>query len=410
MIRPKLSLRRPLTMAVIALAGLTATVALQAPALAAGPSPSVSPSTTPTVSPSATPSQTGTACVSAADARYTHTFNGKAGEASITLTNGPLCEGQEQQFALVSYVAPSATYSFPQHMLAKSVNGFTGAKPGTTTLKFTVEVPKCFTQVDFVFGSDVITSFKDDSDKYGDRKVGSPRGIGSHSKGPKAWYNGGAGTCEAAPEVIAKSDCDGNVELTLVNRSGNAAATFEITGSGGFTEHVKVPMRELETRKLTAEQAKQISVSAKGMTTWQGGWTKPADCEQPVVGKPQADYDSTCDKMAYRIVNPANGVAVTSTITPSTGAAKTVTVAPGKSEIVTFAASEGFSLTVTGDVTSNGALKWTQPADCDKGGEGGGLPVTGAATTGFIAGAIALLALGAALFIMTRRRRVRFTA
>ncbi|HEU5107917.1 MAG TPA: LPXTG cell wall anchor domain-containing protein [Micromonosporaceae bacterium] len=43
-------------------------------------------------------------------------------------------------------------------------------------------------------------------------------------------------------------------------------------------------------------------------------------------------------------------------------------------------------------------------------GEGGGLPVTGAATGGIVAAAAALLALGVGLFLVARRRRIRFTA
>ncbi|MFC4021339.1 cell wall anchor protein [Micromonospora sp. GCM10011542] len=418
MIRPKPSPRRPLTVAVAALAGLAAAFAVQAPALATNPSPASSVSAEPTASataqPTATASPEAPTCVSTADARYTHTFDGPKGMASITLTNGPLCAGQEQALTLVSYVAPSATFAVPQYVLDKSTQKFTGTAEGElglATLDFKVEVPECYTQIDFVFGSEVIDPLTDKSDRYGDRKVGSSKGIGSQSKGSAAWYNGGAGTCEATPEVIAESDCDGTVELTLVNRNGNAAATFEVTGSGGFTKSVEVPMRKLETLKLTAEQAKEISVSAKGMETFTGGWEQPEDCQEPA-----GTYDSTCDQMIFKVVNPEDGISLTSTFTPSTGAAKTVTIAPGKTETIAFAASKGFSVTVTGDLDSGGALAWEQPEGCDKGGAGGGnedeptLPLTGAAAGGIAAGAVALLALGAVLFVIARRRRVRFTA
>ncbi|WP_194821989.1 cell wall anchor protein [Micromonospora sp. S-DT3-3-22] len=426
MIRPKLSLRRPLAATAATLAGLATALALTAPAGAtsASPSPTATPTPTATATPSAT-ATTGTggepapSCVAAADARYTHTFDGPAGKASITLTNGPLCRGEEQDLALVSYVTPSAKFAVPQYVLDKSVKKFTGVAPGelgVATLDFAVEVPNCYTQVDFVFGSKLIDPLTDTSDRYGDRKVGSPTGIGARSTGPRAWYNGGSGTCSAAPEVIAESDCDGNVELTLVNRSGNAEATFAIVGSGGFTEKVTVPLRKIETRKLSAGEAQEITVTAPGMKDFTGGWQKPADCQQPEVGTPDASYESSCDKMIFRISNPEDGTPLTSVFTPSKGEPKKLTVEPGRTGTVSFPASKGLTVTVTGDLDSGGPLKWEKPKDCPSTGGGGGggdqdggLPVTGAAAGAIAAGAATLLVAGGVLFLVARRRRIRFT-
>ncbi|MEV4492772.1 hypothetical protein AB0K04_21975 [Micromonospora coxensis] len=418
MIRPQLSPRRPLAVAAAALAGLATALAFTAPASATNTSPSPSASPTATASPT-TPSEPAPTCVKAADATYTHTFDGPKGKASITLTNGPLCAGEEQELALVSYVTPSAKFTMPQYLLDKSVKKFTGVgegEIGVATLDFTVEVPNCYTQVDFVFGSTIIDPLTDTSDRYGDRKVGSKKGIGSRSTGPQAWYNGGSGTCTAAPEVIAESDCAGTVELTLVNRTGNAAAEFTITGSNGFTDTVTVPMRKIETRKLTPGQAQEITVTAPGMKDFTGGWEKPEDCQQPEVGAPDASYESTCDEMIFRITNPEDGATLTSTFTPSKGEAKTLTVEPGRTGTVRFPAGKGFTVTVTGDLDSGGPLAWEQPEGCEDGGTGGGepeepgLPVTGAAAGGIAAGALALLAAGAVLFVVARRRRIRFTA
>ena len=50
------------------------------------------------------------------------------------------------------------------------------------------------------------------------------------------------------------------------------------------------------------------------------------------------------------------------------------------------------------------------PTPGDPGGGGGDLPLTGSAATNIAAGAGVLLAVGAALFFMARRRRVTFTA
>ncbi|TDC36748.1 cell wall anchor protein [Micromonospora sp. KC213] len=418
MIRPQPSPRRPLVVAAAALAGLATALAFTAPAVATKPSPS--PSASPTGSAAAGKSK-GSApnCVKADDARYTHTFDGPKGEASITLTNGPLCVGEEQELALVSYVAPSAKFALPQYVLASSVNKFTGVAEGelgVSTLTFQVEVPTCYTQVDFVFGSTIIDPLTETSERYGDRKVGSPKGIGSRSKGPNAWYNGGSGTCVATPEVIASADCDGGVELTLVNRNGNAPAAFTVAGSNGFTRKVTVPMRTIEKLELTPAQAQTVTVTAPGMKDFTSDWEKPEDCQEPEVGTPEASYESTCDQMIFQVSNPEDGTTVTSTFTPNKGEAKTLTVEPGRSGSVSFKAGKGLTVTVTGDLDSGGPLAWEQPEDCKDGGTGGGepeepgLPLTGAAAGSIAAGALALLAAGVVLFVVARRRRIRFTA
>ncbi|MEU4568432.1 cell wall anchor protein [Micromonospora sp. NPDC023956] len=422
MIRPKLSLRRPFTVAAAGLAGLATTFAVVTPVTAANPTP------TPTASPTGSPASS---CVRAEQARYTHTFDGPKGEASITLTNGPLCAGEKQEFALVSYIAPSATFAVPQYVFDTSVKAFTsvaeGAIGAVTKLEFAVEVPACFTQVDFVFGSAVIDPITEKGDRYGDRKVGSSTGIGARSTGDRAffdgrsddaWYNGGAGTCVQAPAVEAKSDCTGGVELVLTNR-GNVPATFTLRGSGDFAEKVTVPAGGNVTKKLTAEQGKEITAEARGMETWKGGWEKPADCQEPTVGEPKTSYDSTCKELTLQVTNPADGISLTSTFTPSVGEPKTVTFAPGTKKEVTFPAAEGLTVVVTGDLASEKPIAWTAPkGGCAGGGDGGtgggdqegGLPVTGAAAGGIAAGAAALLALGAVLFVVARRRRIRFTA
>ena len=53
---------------------------------------------------------------------------------------------------------------------------------------------------------------------------------------------------------------------------------------------------------------------------------------------------------------------------------------------------------------------YQRPPGCDTGGTGGGLPITGAAAGSIAAGAGLLLGLGAALFVIARRRKVKFTA
>ena len=77
----------------------------------------------------------------------------------------------------------------------------------------------------------------------------------------------------------------------------------------------------------------------------------------------------------------------------------------------------GFSIDLTFSATIGGepfkestTIEYEQPEDCDNSGGGGGLPLTGAAAGSIAGGAGAMLAIGAVLFLMARRRKVKFTA
>ena len=89
------------------------------------------------------------------------------------------------------------------------------------------------------------------------------------------------------------------------------------------------------------------------------------------------------------------------------------TVAPGSAEKVSFpAGDEETALVALPELGLELEVVYA-PEGCGGGGGGEeppGLPVTGAAAGGIAAGAIALLALGAVLFVMARRRRIHFTA
>jgi len=379
-----------------------------------------------------------TACTSLEAATYTHTFDGPTGKASITLTNGPLCAGLSQAFALVAYTAPAATFQLPQFVMDSSVKYFTAPKSEgeliPSTLEFQVEVPTCYAQVDFVKGERVISPLKDKNDLYGSRKVAYWNG------------NGGNGVCTDKPEATPLSDCDGNVDLKLINREGNLDAKFEITGDEGFKQTVTVKHKTIGDLHVPAANAKNIVVTVKGKQIWQGGWTKPEDCQKPEVGKPEAALVSTCDGLVFTLKNPANGVDVTVTLTPNKGEAKTVTVKPGESAgPITFPGEEGLAVTVSGDLdVANGVVTWTKPEDCASPSaststsasaspspststsasasatpsatvsttpvsSNENLPKTGSAVSTWAAGAGLLLIIGGVLFFLARRRRVDFT-
>ncbi|MEU5720573.1 cell wall anchor protein [Micromonospora sp. NPDC047738] len=130
----------------------------------------------------------------------------------------------------------------------------------------------------------------------------------------------------------------------------------------------------------------------------------PVEPEEPVFR-----LEETCDTMTFIVENPAKGTPFTATLTTEKGVTKKLVSEPGKTTSVSFDAYKGLKITVKYDVVEDTeTVDYTQPKDCA--GQGGGLPVTGPAAGAIAGGAAVLLAAGAVLFVMARRRRVRFTA
>lgn len=104
------------------------------------------------------------------------------------------------------------------------------------------------------------------------------------------------------------------------------------------------------------------------------------------------------------------------------GAGETFTVGPlnpGEAHAHGFQPFEGLVVTATvlvgEEVIAEAELSWDgllaeEGIECEDGGEGGELPVTGNTTLLIAGGAAVLLALGGGLFLIARRRRVTFTA
>jgi hypothetical protein len=134
----------------------------------------------------------------------------------------------------------------------------------------------------------------------------------------------------------------------------------------------------------------------------------------PVVGDAEPIIRMDCDTLTFGLDNPADGDEIKLTLTTSKGETRTLTVKPGEQKVEKFSATPGFVLTVK-DVASGESveLPYTQPENCSGGGGGGDeptLPLTGAAAGSIAGGAALLLGLGAFLFVMARRRKVKFTA
>ncbi len=131
--------------------------------------------------------------------------------------------------------------------------------------------------------------------------------------------------------------------------------------------------------------------------------TTPTDT--PVVTEPQLLYDTTCDTFTVGVEVPADNTSdVTVKFTPNKGDAKTVTAKPGETKTVDFDAFEGLKVTASAEGQADTTIEYEAPADC------GALALTGSNSSTIAGGAVLVLLVGAGLFFMARRRKVRFTA
>ncbi|HEY8471304.1 MAG TPA: LPXTG cell wall anchor domain-containing protein [Natronosporangium sp.] len=143
----------------------------------------------------------------------------------------------------------------------------------------------------------------------------------------------------------------------------------------------------------------------------------PADCSR---GDLISQWRLDCDAVTITIQNPT-AEPVTVTLVPNAGNPVPVQVAGGEAATVEFPPSPGLSVDVRvgeqsivdpGDpiAVTAGQVAALECAAEQDGGGGGGLPATGTSALIVAAGALALLALGAGLYLIARRRRIRFTA
>ena len=347
-------------------------------------------------------------CVKAAKATYTHTFtlDQSKHEATATISlNGRLCRGQEQAFTLVSYLAPAASFQVPQYVFDSHTETLTHWVNGLT---FRVDVPECYTQVDFVFGSRVIDPITSTSDVYGNDKVGSDQGAGSRSKpasgsgAPQhAWFNGGTSECQTTPKVEATSDCSGSVTLNLRNGKDAASTTYVITGDGGYRTEVVVSRAAAITPIIiNAPNSKHLKITSGGVVVKEYSWTRPADCVAPTIST-----TSDCSSSSVTISNPASNTTTEATIAiAGSGSTRTVTVAAGATQTVSLAAGVTVGVTVFGETV---ILDLTKPGTCDSAAT---LPVTGANTVMIASIALLLVVLGTTLYSIARRRKITFEA
>ncbi|RIV40689.1 cell wall anchor protein [Micromonospora radicis] len=350
-------------------------------------------------------------CVDASQAKYSHTFDGPGGKATVKLAGDlPLCSDEKQYFTLVSYFAPRPQFSTPQYVYGAPASDYLGN--GQTEIELKVDVPECYTQVDLIWGGvdEVIDPIVENGPRYGNKKLGDRGAPGNRSAGPPGWYNGGEKNCTTPASTFA-SACDGTVTVSLSNDGSISryAVEFEVRGENGWSKKVTVEPGKADNETVVpAENAGKIEVLVDGKVIENGTyeWERPEDCPLPTV-----TTAADCETFTLTASNPEGGLPVKVDFTYG-DKTESRTVAPGASETVTFPAGDDeAALVVLPELDLELEVVYA-PEGCGGGGGGEepGLPVTGAAVGGIAAGAIALLAVGAVLFVVARRRRIHFTA
>jgi LPXTG-motif cell wall-anchored protein len=370
-------------------------------------------------------------CMTQENAEYLFTLKIEDGVATgaIMVKDKPLCAGVKQDFTLVSYITPGKQFSVPQYVFDSKTVTLKGEATQNKQVSnrstdekatvVTIDVPACYTQVDFVFGSEVINPLTDDSDRYGSRKLGESAAPGSRAKNvqldksylDKGWYNGGENRCKTKPKAEFKSSCDGTTDVWLANgEKANIKAHFFISGAGGFGAGVSLEPGQQQVTKVPASAASKIEIKLNGDIIDTYSWKRPLGCV-----KPAATYTLDCDNLTVSETNPADGDAIDVTVKTNKPGdqPKTIALKPGAPFDAVFPVSAGLEVTLTNSIkgkTLNAfTFKGDKPTNCGGSGGGGGLPVTGENTGMMVGAAGGLLAVGAGLFVLARRRRIKFT-
>jgi len=217
--------------------------------------------------------------------------------------------------------------------------------------------------------------------------------------------------CAPAKEPTRKavSNCDGTLTVTVTN-ADDKARKIAVNGEGEYVERKTLEPKATWELVVPKEHAGKVTVkwkTDKANDDTDAGWE---DQEKFNWAKPDVCFDvtseSTCENLTIT-VNNTGAKAIKATITVG-DESEEKEIPAGDKAVATLEGADGLvaKLSINGGQAKDYA--WAKPADC--GGDGGGLPLTGA-NTGLLAGAaLVLVSGGGGLFFMARRRRVRFAA
>ncbi|MFS8477623.1 MAG: LPXTG cell wall anchor domain-containing protein [Micromonosporaceae bacterium] len=152
------------------------------------------------------------------------------------------------------------------------------------------------------------------------------------------------------------------------------------------------------------DRKKPVTAKAQGKVYFKDECAK----ETPKEAKPAAEFKTSCDMTVTVILTNAEDATAPAafTVTGKDGFSEQKTVAPGEQAEVAVPAANAAEITVT-EGAQDAVVATNEraaPANCDS------LPVTGVQAGAIAAGALGLLGVGAALFFVARRRRIRFVA
>jgi hypothetical protein len=230
-------------------------------------------------------------------------------------------------------------------------------------------------------------------------------------KFPASGNVGFDGTCdapEAQPSASFDQDCesvtatmanegDKEVELTVLAKAGDEDATEveKVMLGAGESKSVSVPVTDEEF---------VVSVADGEDVLGEHTWEFTEDCAQELVG--DVEVKTTCDDVTVTLSNPNDEgtMDLEFEVTGPDGKTETVTVPAGQSMTKTFDAEDGKEVTVALGEDSK-TFPVELPEDCDQGGGGGSLPVTGVKLPLLGGAAALLLLLGVGLTVVARRRK-----
>jgi LPXTG-motif cell wall-anchored protein len=215
------------------------------------------------------------------------------------------------------------------------------------------------------------------------------------------------------PTVKFTPSCDGTLSVVIHNPFEKPLATE--TKAGAWTKPVTVPAgSDAPAFSVPAENAANVmvfTVSSDGNKADKPiGSSTGASAQGCAV--PDVSAKASCDGQSVVINNPLEGRPIEAVVTVGTDQTK-VKVAAGTSEIVKIGKLDALTATVKiagGDETVISFDKLTNCVQPVSANEGPTLPVTGTNVALIAGGSAALIGLGGALFWLSRRRKVQFTA
>ncbi|MET8152375.1 LPXTG cell wall anchor domain-containing protein [Actinoplanes sp. NPDC049668] len=232
----------------------------------------------------------------------------------------------------------------------------------------------------------------------------------------------GQGSITAVQSSLQATDTAANIKVTAEWLRNGETVTSSRTSEVPVTksdEVCKETTNPTPSPTVTPSTTPSATPSATPSTTPSATPSATVSEEPSTPPKPTKEpefvYDETCDTVTVGITVPKDWHEdITVDFVTSEGDSKTVVGKRGETTTVEFPAVDGMTITATpkGYEGEDATITYEQPEDC--GGSGGGeepsLPLTGAAAGSIAGGAAVLLAVGAGLFFMARRRKVKFTA